>query len=319
MLTEYQTSRRDQLAERAAGLWPWKPAAITHIADSGNSVWLVEAGGQRRVLRLTNPEYRSLAECEAELEFVRHLDACGVRVGVPLTSIGGAYVERVEFDGAVVLASMFTFVDGQLATRDSGLWTPALLGAWGHTLGAMHRAARMYRPALAARRWNWDREVFLARALELIPTDESDVLAEFHELMATLAGHPKTEATYGMVHGDFAPQNFRYRGDGAIGVFDFGNCCMHWYASDIAVGLSTLRGLPRAQRNSERALMVEAYLQVCPDADLSMLPTFLRLRILYVYLSRLMKFGPNPTDPERAVLANLRHAVQQRYDWDTAP
>lgn len=43
---------------------------------------------------------------------------------------------------------------------------------------------------------------------------------------------------------------------------------------------------------------------------------FLRLRVRYVYLSRLEKFGPNPSAEERATLEILRVLVAQRLAWE---
>jgi hypothetical protein len=42
----------------------------------------------------------------------------------------------------------------------------------------------------------------------------------------------------------------------------------------------------------------------------------LRLRILYVYLDRLMLFGATPTAKQQAILHDLRHNVHERFDWD---
>jgi Ser/Thr protein kinase RdoA (MazF antagonist) len=125
------------------------------------------------------------------------------------------------------------------------------------------------------------------------------------------------EDTFGMTHADFGPRNFNYHPELGITAFDFGNCCYHWYISDLAIALSTLRRYPRHERDRYRDWLLSSYQEVSPIdqqllADISW---FLRLRILYVYLDRLMLFGPSPTAEQQATLGELRRNVHERYEW----
>ncbi|MBS1913012.1 MAG: phosphotransferase [Bacteroidetes bacterium] len=320
MLDDRQHALVADLAALAAEQWGRGDCALEHIADSGNSVWSVAGDGDRWILRLTNPDYRSLEENEAELGYIRHLDACGVRAAQPVASESGRWVESVARDGARLYASLFTYAPGELVLRDSNLWGEDFLRAWGRALGAMHAASVRFGGA-AGGRWMWDREVFFAKARTLIPSSQTDVLDELEELMARTGELVRTADNFGMVHGDVAPQNFRY--DPALGItmFDFGNCCYHWYASDVAVSLSVLRTGPLEERNRHRSWLLAGYLDARPAAEpeLEMVPHFLRLRIMYVYLSRLFKFGPAPTPEEQRVLDALRGLVLARFDWDAEP
>ncbi|HVZ39860.1 MAG TPA: phosphotransferase [Candidatus Kapabacteria bacterium] len=320
MLDDRQHARVADLAALAAERWGCGDCALEHIADSGNSVWRVAGDGGQWILRLTNPDYRSLEENQAEVTYIRHLDACGVRAAQPVPSESGRWVENVSCDGAMLYASLFDYAPGELVLRDSNLWGEDFVRAWGHALGAMHAASRRFGLA-AGGRWEWDREVFFAKARTLIPSGETDVLEELEELMAQTRRLARTPDNFGMVHGDVAPQNFRY--DPALGItmFDFGNCCYHWYASDVAVSLSVLRMRPLEERNRHRSWLLAGYLGARPAAEpeLRMVPHFLRLRILYVYLSRLFKFGPAPKPEEQHVLDTLRELVLARFDWDAEP
>lgn len=44
-------------------------------------------------------------------------------------------------------------------------------------------------------------------------------------------------------------------------------------------------------------------------------PLFLRLRVLYVYLSRLQSFGQEPNPEQRATLDQLRDLVVKGVGW----
>lgn len=298
-------------ARLAALLWDRGSEEIAHIADSGNSVYRVGAGASRRILRLTNPAYRTPLECEAELEYLLHLDACGVRCNQPIASTSHRLVEEVVIDGKTILASLFTWAPGERIEPDSALWDDDYIRTWGRILGSIHDASRRFRPQGEGRRWLWRDEVFLARADDLIPADDPISRALFNELMQFFDGLPQTDETFGMVHGDFAPQNFHF--DPAIGItaFDFGNCCYHWYINDIAVSLTRFyRFTPDKRQHSEK-LLLEGYRDAFAINEdmIELLGIFTRMRAMYVYLSRLMKFGNNPTEEERVILAGMRGMV----------
>lgn len=305
------------LAPVAAAHWNGTEGTIEHIADSGNSVYRFRRDGEQLILRLTSPSYRTAGELEAEIEFLRHLDNDGVRVGTPVISRNGKFVEKVESGDTTMLASAFTVAPGMYVDRNSPHWNKDFFHAWGATLGNIHRSARNFSPAGPHRRWSWRNEVFILHAPELIPADDIESHRELERVLRRLDDVPADDDTFGMIHADFAPQNFHY--DPAIGIttFDFGNCCYHWYLSDIAISLSVLRRYPEHERGLYREWIIEGYRSRYPLADelLAEISWFIRLRILYVYLSRLVKFGPAPTDEEQNILRMMQGTVHERFEW----
>lgn len=172
-------------------------------------------------------------------------------------------------------------------------------------------------PATAARRWQWCEEGFIALAPQLIPAEDTASHRELEAVLRRLDELPVNTGTFGIIHADFAPQNFNY--DPALGIttFDFGNCCYHWYLSDIAISLSTIRRRPAEVRNQYRAWIIEGYRGHYPIDDelLSDISWLIRLRILYVYLSRLALFGPNPTPEDQETLRWMRNEVHAKFTW----
>jgi hypothetical protein len=81
------------------------------------------------------------------------------------------------------------------------------------------------------------------------------------------------------------------------------------------ISLSTLRRRP--ERDLYRLWILDGYRSVAPidERIWSAARTFLELRTLYVYLSRLKKFGEHPTAVEQAALQDLRARVHERLDW----
>ncbi len=295
----------------ATALWDRSSESVTHIADSGNSVYSIGSGSDRVILRLTNPAYRTCLECEAELDYLLHLDACGVRCNQPIRSTSTRLVEELAIDGKTILASLFSWAPGERIEPDSPQWNDDYIRAWGGILGRMHRASSTYHPDGNGRRWIWRNEVFLAQAHKLIPENDPTSRGLLDELMAFFEELSQSEETFGMVHGDFAPQNFNYDPTIGITAFDFGNCCYHWYVNDIAVSFTRFsRFTPEIRQRSED-LLLEGYRAefAIDDRILGSMPMFLRLRAIYVYLSRLMKFGSNPTEEEERILEGMRGMV----------
>ena len=302
----------------AAELWGADARSVEHIGDFGNSVYAVVRGGEQLILRLTEPSYRSWSDNQAELEYLQHLDGCDVRVSVPLASQADALLERVTVGERSLLASLFTYAPGEYVDRESAHWGAPFFRAWGRALGCIHRASRSFRPAGHARRWRWSEEGLFANARDLIPAGDAESLRELETLLGWFARLPETGDTFGMTHADFGPRNFNYHPELGITAFDFGNCCYHWYISDLAIALSTLRRWPRDERDRYRDWLLAGYQEIYPidPGLLANLDWFIRLRILYVYLDRLLLFGPAPTPEQQQTLSELRASVHERFTWD---
>lgn len=303
-------------ARQAAAWWGGQGPSVGHLSDSGNSVFSFQHSGTRSILRLTDPSFRTRDQLEAETDFLLHLVDAGIRVGGPLPSSNGRLVEEVRGTEGVFLVTAFTWAPGVVVDETSPFWTRELLLEWGRTLAKIHDAASTYRPRVSGRRWSWDQEVWMAQATTLIPVEDSDSRTELHRVLEHLQQLPKSSTTFGLVHGDLGPQNFRLEPEtGRITVFDFGNCCYHWFLSDLATSLTVLSG--SSHRGRLREWLLQGYesvrpFEAPPERSLDWL---IRLRVLYVYLSRLYKFGLDPSPEEREILDRLRSRVHRRKGW----
>jgi amicoumacin kinase len=297
-----------EVAVEALSRWEGDPASLDHIGTSGNAVYRWMDHGTPRILRLTHPDHRTHAQNEAELAFLHHLDRRGVQVNVPIASREGRDAERVGPYSTCVLS----WADGIVVMYGSPHWNETFFREWGRGLGRMHAASQSY---AGPPRWDWRDEYLIAGADRLIPPDDREVRTEFEIVLRHFEQVPRTPGHYGMIHADYAPGNFHYVPGRGIIAFDFGNCCDHWFLSDVAISLSVLRR--HAERDRYREWLIAGYREHMP-LDPEWLPEIdwlLRLRILYVLLSRLAKFGSQPTEAERKTLATLRAAVLQRFTW----
>lgn len=299
----------------AAANWDADTGSIEHISDSGNSVYRFQCGGIPAILRLTDPDYRSWEENEAELRFVRHLAASGVQVAQPILSINNAWVEEVKHGDTILLASAFTVAPGERIASDSPLWGESFFRDWGQAIGKIHQAAKTFPRKEAEGRWLWHDEVFFREAHRLIPAHDVESLQELEVVCKHLDELPNNAELFGMTHADFGPQNFHVSSIYGITAFDFGNCCRHWFISDLAIAATLFRNHPN--RKEIRAIIIAGYREVCAldEEMLEEIGWFIRLRALYVYLSRLMKFGSNPTSQEEKIIDHFRAWVHLQDDW----
>ena len=291
-------------------------ARLTHISSGGNEVYrLVDNDGRSYYLRLTSPHMRRYEENVAECQFVVYLFEQGVPVARPIKSPNGHFVEPVMQAGQTWSASLFVEAPGVLVKAGGVHWHEPFFRAWGRVLGEMHKAAMGYE---GDGRWQWYEELWLAQADRLIPLDDTASRRELDVVLNHFDQLAKTGDTYGMNHGDFAPGNFLFDPAQGITIIDFGNCGQHWFMWDITISLSVILWLPDMKRNRIRHWLLRSYEAVLPIAPkmLAELDWFLRLRMIYVYLSRLWWFGERPSSHQQVILNRLQALVHHPITWE---
>jgi len=293
------------VARDALSRWEGDATDLAHIATSGNAVYRFRVAGADRILRLTDLAFRSSAHQAAEMAFLGHLQACGVRANAPVPSRSGRTLELFDECTACVL----TWAPGIRVDPGTEHWTPAFLREWGATLGRIHAAAQSYS---GPRRWPWFEEGLITGVGRLLPAKNHRARDEFERVRDHLHALPAPRETFGMTHADFAQQNFNFEPGVGITPFDFGNCCDHWFVSDIVISLSTFRRLPERARYRDDVLAGYREVRSLSGAEWAERHWFLRLRLLYVYLSRLEMFGTRPDEEQRATLERLEGLVTRR-------
>ena len=230
-----------------------------------------------------------------------------------MAAADGRWVVDVPFGARALSACVFEEAPGTWVPPER--WTPTLLHTWGRTLGTIHAAARDFDPPAPVRRFTWEEEHLLARANEYLWDEDDAVREELALLRRHLASLRTTRETFGMTHADFAPQNFRVDEAGGITAFDFGNACWHWFVSDVAISISVLRRRP--DRDALRGALVDGYRDVMAlsEEQEAEIPWFLRLRAVYVVLSRRFAFGRSPTADQRTQMEAFRSRVGPQAVW----
>jgi Ser/Thr protein kinase RdoA (MazF antagonist) len=181
----------DALAESACREWLGAAATRSRVAAMNSSAWIVEADGERFVLKVSSPTD------EPGLNVAAWLADRGVRTGAPVrTSVR---------DGRLV--ALLRFVDGRPLTSDD-------VEAFGETLGRVHGLLVGAPVPPRMDRWPWP---WLDTGLIQESTLRSAASAAIER-----ANRVAPDVTHGILHGDPAPEAFLNAGRGGVGLIDWG-------------------------------------------------------------------------------------------------
>ena len=305
---------RPKLANAAIELWGGSAGSLQQISDSANHVYSFLESGTKRYLRLTSSRDRTKAQIEAELDFIAHLHQGGVSVILPISSTAGRLIEEIPVTSSSLFACVFNEAQGERFRYDSTRLNRDHFRLRGKVLGRIHALSKTYIPSDSVRRFAWDEDNLLLTANEFLPKSEKIVWREIDELRERLRGRPKSSQTYGLIHGDFGETNYRYRDD-RLSLFDFDDCCYHWFAYDIAIAI-----YPHGWREEGSQLLdwlLEGYSESMPlDVTLADITMFCQWRLLYMFLVYAKKWGFEHPSKQRAEwFAERREDISRRYAW----
>lgn len=296
-MPQYAPAVTEQQALAVARLWAPETHEVVHVRSGENSVWSFEDGGGR-ILRITSAVHRTIDLAKGELAFVEHLVACGMNAAPPVASLTGAAVvdiSQIVSGDSSTHATVFERLEGRHFEYFSSDIDRPLFEQWGRTMGRLHLLAREFTAPLGLRRPDWNDDEVAGCSLEGLDVD-SGLSALRNELVGWLGAADRDPAHYGMVHGDFERTNFVLK-DGAIGLFDFDDCCHHWFCWDIVCALWPLRQANERDRAAFLGWFLEGYAAVRePDtARLERFSELMRLRAISVLLYRARARTPHPS------------------------
>jgi Ser/Thr protein kinase RdoA (MazF antagonist) len=313
-----------QVLERAARLFGTSKNRLKKFEDyegCANLVYQFEIGGQERILRISYNPARPLELIQAELHFIQHLAAGGLRVSEPILSLEGNLTEVIHAAGLPFIAVSFVKGRGKRVPDNQYRYRPnapieEYFQNWGSTLGRMHRLTKSYQPpspAIQRPQWHELEAFFHLPNAERLPL----VRQKFEQLIAELHALPKDRDSYGLIHNDFNDGNFTVDYDnGDITVFDFDDCVYFWFVYDLACAWEGGVGRTMFRPLDERRAFMDHYLQQVmkgynrenslSDEWLARLPLFLRL----VQMQELHHFAQYLDDPDPELQAELRYKIR---------
>lgn len=316
------------IADQIAARWVDADVCVSCGPASSNIVCRVSDAGLTYYLRCNHESERSGEDYAAEMAFIEHLAARGVRVARPIPSKAGLLVEQVPTALGTFHAVLLEAAEGvelELMEMDE-----VSLHAWGRTMAGLHAASEVYE---GAGRPSWREHLAFAR--DQIPVTEDAAHRELTIVTRALGALPVDTAHFGLIHFDMEADNMRWQ-EGGPTIFDCEDCARYWFAADVAYALRDLYDdrIERIDLADRRLrVFVEGYRsrRPLPESDLGLLPLFVRAHNLYWFarLHRSIGDGAIPGEPQwttelRETLVNTmngfragfeRHPVSQYLTW----
>ncbi|MBA3768088.1 MAG: phosphotransferase, partial [Acidobacteria bacterium] len=184
----------------------------------------------------------------------------------------------------------------------------------GRTLGRIHALSKAYVPSDGFRRFAWDEDNLLLNVNDFLPQSEKLIWREHDALKIRLQDYTKSSQTYGLIHGDFGETNYRYQDD-RLNVFDFDDCCYHWFAYDLAITI-----YPHGWKREGLRLwdwLLEGYSENMQlDVTLAEVTMFCQWRLIYMFLVYARKWGfENLSEQQAEWFAKKRENIARGYKW----
>lgn len=302
-------------ASAAARLWGGQIHSLEQISNSANYVFSFIESNEGRCLRLTPNSERTENQIKAELDFVIYLRQSGkINAMLPFASVNNRFVEELKFADGSLFACVFEEARGERFRHDSAGDNKKHFRLRGKTLGQIHALSKKHVPSGDFRRFTWDEDKLLIEAENFLPESERAVWKELEALKERLQNYPKSVETFGLIHGDFGETNFRCQND-RLNVFDFDDCCYHWFIYDLAVSI-----YPHGWRKEGWRLLnylLAGYAEHMPlNIEREEVTLFCRWRMLYMFLVYAKKWGfENLTPQQSEWFARKRENIVRGYTW----
>jgi amicoumacin kinase len=269
----------------------------------------VRRHGVSYILRVTDDTHRTKSEIEGELEWMIFLRANGITVPSVIPSSKGQILEVLKALDSEFTAVLFEKFDGR-PVSDSD-WNSSFFERWGGLVGRLHRLSTGTFRSNA--RPVWHRSDFL-NVDAYIPGNLPKIGNAARELIASIKGHAeRSSLSFGLMHADVYQANFFISGSN-LQLFDFDNCEYGFLVNDVAISLyAALWKLSPSEDKQKFTIEFlsafwKQYKQVfqLSEKDLQMLPLFLRLRDVLIYIVARKKLDLNNLTPVQAQLLHER-------------
>ncbi len=303
---------RSPIADEIAVRWFRADFHAYCLRASANFAFKVRADGQDYLLRFNHASERDLQYLAAELTYLEHLAAQGIRVNRPLRSLAGNLIESVETPLGVFHCSMFDYLPGDHLELDA--LDETAIKIWGRALGEMHRASEGLR---IDGRPGWQAQIAMIRTL--VPTSETLVWQETGAVEERLCKLTVHTANYGLIHFDFELDNLVWSGK-EIGIYDLDDCAYSWFVMDVSNALSSELFGDRLEcfdfTDPRLVWFLDGYHSVRPldEQEIKRMPLFLRLDNLIAFARVYRSIADGPVENEPEWTANLRQKLGRELD-----
>jgi len=298
---EAQVAALAELARTALPAFGIDPAAtLETVTERENAVFRATGAGQTGpgtyAVRVHRAGYHADAELRSHAAWARALTADGIVATAPvIETVEGDVVARARHPSVpeerqvTVLGWVEGTIFSEAATdgSDDGVDDETTYHRVGQLMARLHAHAERWAPPPDFEVLSWDGDGLLGEDAtwgrfwdaSLLDDDGRALMTRFRDRTRAVLDELGTGPDhFGLVHGDFLPENLLLAPDGTITLLDFDDCGRGWFLFDIATALF----MPSIDETypAVRDAFVSGYREVrsLPDADVALLPWFLALR-----------------------------------------
>lgn len=313
----------------ARDLFGVRVTSIRELGSQQDRNFLVSDGGQRWLLKVSNPAF-PWDEIAAQNEAMRRLAAAGLNSPVPAASPDGLAVQVTSIAGRDHCVRLLTFVEGTPLIEKRYL-SPKVLGALGRTIADASRVLAGFEHPGLERSLQWDLTVGEEVVADLLPfvrnphqrTQLERALSRLTARLSPVRDHLPRQA----VHGDMTDDNVVFRIDDKgrttiAGIIDFGDTMRSWRISELAVACASV--FHHAPEEPLALLpLVTAFDAVVPltDAEVTALWPLIVLRGAVLAVSGQQQVAIDPENDYASSALDREWQcfdVPARFDWDVA-
>ena len=294
------------------------PIEFSEIESVTNEMYRCTAVQGNFFARITN--YKTYDEQVEEVTYTNFLYNEGFGVSPTISSLNGKLVERIKLDREY-LTVLYKAAPGIHLPRNQ--WNASVLKELGRQIGKLHRFSKKFEYIEKTRYikdWHENEEYDF---LKYIPKEESTIREIAHEVLSTIKNLPKSNSTYGLLHGDLWLENVLVDSDSKLTMVDFQDCEKHFYLFDLAVPIYSAMeysfvgngNIVDYGRSITKAI-IEGYQEennLSPEM-LDRLPLFVKLKELFEYSLMHMYWNKEKlTEEQIRIMNNFRIRIEKNH------
>jgi len=292
-----QAQRLEALAREALHSWSLHDARLALLKYRENAVFAVtSATGERYVMRVHRPDYRSDRQIQSEAEWMAALSEAGVRTPGFVATPGGDLSVLASAPGVPQArqCDVLHWVEGSpLGTLERGVAgdDASVMRSYrviGELAARIHEHGVRWSPPPGFSRPSWDGETLVGESptfgrfweLDCLSSEQLEILTRARdETRLRLDAFGRGRDRFGLIHGDLLPENILMSETGP-NLIDFDDCGESWYGFELATGLFPILSQPNFAR--ARQAYVDGYREIraLPEDHLDLMPSLLMARSL---------------------------------------
>ena len=247
-------------------------------------------------------EVKSELEVKQELDLLFHLKKQGFPCLQPLKTKTGRYY--IDFRGKCLTVNRY--LDGIELPAES--LTGSHLGILGHTLANLHLIGRSYKKGID-NRFGFSRIVAIYREVRRqLPSHLRTIVRVLDDEFSYLENYLDNNLPKGIIHGDFFPDNVKFKGSRLVGVMDFEAACRGKLIYDLATAVNALCFVDQRYRIDRFEALISGYESLRPLSlpEWDSFPNELRFSALRFTVTRIKDFYLRKTEDSHRIYKDFK-------------